>query len=114
MPRRIVSGYGFNAIYLLPVRHRAATRHCSNRDPVNIGSGREISIRNLTCLIADLTPLSAYILRLLASRRGSRGGVWTWRAREGEFGFRAKTEFVEGLRTTIDWYRQARWTGLAA
>jgi GDP-L-fucose synthase len=91
-----------------------ATKQYNKADPVNIGSGREITIRELTSLIADLTGFEGEISWDSSKPDGQPRRCLDVARAEGEFGFRAKTEFVEGLRTTIDWYRQARSTGLAA
>jgi GDP-L-fucose synthase len=91
-----------------------AAQQYNKADPVNIGSGREITIRELTSLIADLTEFKGEISWDSSKPDGQPRRCLNVARAEGEFGFRAKTEFVEGLRTTIDWYRQARCTGLAA
>jgi GDP-L-fucose synthase len=83
-----------------------ASEFYSQSDPVNIGSGKEISIRDLAALIARLTGFSGRFVWDTSKPNGQpRRGLDTSRA-EAEFGFRAKTDFEEGLRATIDWFRQ--------
>jgi GDP-L-fucose synthase len=85
-----------------------ATERYNDADPVNIGAGREISIRELAELIATLTGFSG---RLVFDRTKPDGQprrmLDVTRARDA-FGFRATTDFRDGLRRTIDWYRAAR------
>ncbi len=74
--------------------------------PVNIGSGSEISIRDLAGLIARLTGFNGRIVWDTSKPNGQpRRGLDTSRARE-LFGFTAGTSFEDGLRETIAWYRQ--------
>ena len=81
---------------------------CYNEsDPVNLGSGREISIRDLLSLIARLTGYQGRIRWDTEKPNGQpRRALSVERAYE-RFGFRATTDFEEGLRRTIDWYREA-------
>ena len=83
-----------------------AAEHYDGHAPVNLGSGREISIRDLVHLIARETGFTGDI-RLDASKPDGqpRRALDTRRAAEA-FGFRARTDFVEGLRRTIAWYRE--------
>ena len=77
-------------------------------EPVNIGSGREILIRELVPMIAELTGFRGKILWDSSKPDGQpRRCLDTSRAEQG-FGFRATTEFAEGLRKTVEWYRHAR------
>lgn len=72
--------------------------------PVNIGSSYEISIKDLTELIARLTGFEGRIVWDTSKPNGQpRRKLDTSRARE-LFGFEARTSFEEGLRKTIDWY----------
>ena len=84
-----------------------ATERYDRSEPVNIGAGFEISIRDLAQLIAkfsgfhgrlvfDPTQPDGQLRRRLDVSRAAR-----------EFGFTARTDFHEGLRQTIEWYRQA-------
>ncbi len=77
-------------------------------EPVNIGSGFEISIKELMHLISELTGFKGVIKWDTAKPNGQpRRCLDTSRA-EKEFGFRAKTGLAEGLEKTIDWYKQNR------
>jgi len=74
-------------------------------DPVNLGSGYEISIRDLAEMIARLTGFSGKLVWDASKPNGQpRRGLDVSRADE-YFGFRAQMPFEEGLRRTIDWYR---------
>lgn len=74
-------------------------------DPVNLGSGREISIRDLVELIAKLTGFRGKLVWDASQPDGQpRRMLDTSRAKQ-EFGFGARTSFEEGLRRTIEWYR---------
>ncbi len=85
-----------------------ATERYNKPDPVNLGAGREIKIRDLVTLIADLTGFKGEIVWDASKPDGQpRRGLDVSRA-EREFGFKATTDFVDGLRKTIDWYRAAR------
>ena len=76
-------------------------------DPVNLGSGTEISIRDLVETIARLTGYHGGIVWDASKPNGQpRRQLDVGRA-ERAFGFRAHTSFEEGLRRTIEWYRQA-------
>jgi len=73
-------------------------------DPVNIGAGREISIKALAEQIADLTGFKGQITWDKSKPNGQpRRCLDTSRARQ-RFGFSAKTDFSDGLKKTIDWY----------
>jgi len=75
---------------------------------VNIGTGYEISIKELVELIADLTGFHGHITWDKSKPNGQpRRCVDTRRALEG-FGFQAKTDFREGLRRTIQWTKDQR------
>jgi GDP-L-fucose synthase len=88
-----------------------ATEHYNETDPVNVGSGREISIRDLISLIARLSGFEGKIVWDTSKPNGQpRRGLDTSRA-EHRFGFKAKTPFEEGLRRTIAWYKEQRAAG---
>lgn len=85
----------------------AAERY-NKPEPVNVGSGMEITIKNLAELIAELCGFTGRIGWDSTKPDGQpRRCLDTSRA-EREFGFRAKTDFKEGLKRTIEWYRQHR------
>lgn len=73
-------------------------------DPVNLGSGREISIRDLVVLIAKIMDFNGEIRWDASKPDGQPRRMLDVSRAEREFGFRAKTEFSEGLKKTIDWY----------
>ncbi|MEJ2356417.1 MAG: NAD-dependent epimerase/dehydratase family protein, partial [candidate division WOR-3 bacterium] len=73
-------------------------------EPVNLGAGFEITIRDLVDLIVELTGFEGEIRWDTSKPDGQpRRMLDTSRAKE-KFGFQAKTEFKEGLRKTIDFY----------
>jgi GDP-L-fucose synthase len=75
-------------------------------DPVNLGAGFEITIRNLATLIADLTGFTGEIVWDTAKPDGQPRRCLAVSRAEQEFGFRAKVDFREGLERTIAWYRK--------
>jgi GDP-L-fucose synthase len=82
----------------------SAAENYNDSEPVNIGSGNEISIKNLALLIARLTGFEGQMVFDTSKPNGQpRRGLDVTRA-EKLFGFRAKTDFETGLRNTIDWY----------
>jgi GDP-L-fucose synthase len=84
-----------------------ATERYNKPDPVNIGAGSEISIRDLVHLIADLTGFKGNIMWDTSKPNGQpRRCLDTSRAQQ-EFGWRANTSLEEGLRRTIEWYRRS-------
>jgi len=86
----------------------AATERYNESDPVNLGVGEEISIRELVEAIAELTGFEGDIVWDTSKPDGQqRRCLDTTRARE-RFEWEASTEFVEGLRETIDWYESHR------
>jgi GDP-L-fucose synthase len=84
----------------------AAERY-DGADPVNLGSAREISIRDLAELIADVTGFQGTITWDTTKPNGQpRRSVDGSRARE-LFGFEASTPLREGIERTVAWYRSA-------
>jgi GDP-L-fucose synthase len=82
----------------------AAERY-DNPDPVNLGSGMEISIRDLAAKIAALTGFNGRIVWDASQPNGQpRRSLDVSRA-ERLFRFRARTSFDDGLRQTIAWYK---------
>jgi GDP-L-fucose synthase len=75
-------------------------------DPVNLGAGFEITIRDLATLIADLTGFTGEIVWDTTKPDGQPRRCLDVSRAEQEFGFRAKTGFEDGLRATIGWYRK--------
>ena len=72
---------------------------------MNLGSGYEISIKDLVETIARLTGFEGEIVWDTTKPNGQpRRRLDTHKAEE-YFGFRARTPFEEGLRRTIEWYR---------
>jgi len=83
----------------------AAERY-NGSEPVNLGAGMEISIKDLAQLISELTGFSGCIEWDTSKPNGQpRRALDTKRAKE-YFGFEAEMHFEEGLKRTIDWYRQ--------
>ena len=74
-------------------------------DPVNIGAGFEISIRDLVGLIMELTGFKGRVIWDETKPDGQpRRMLDTTRAYH-EFGFKARTDFRVGLAKTIEWYK---------
>jgi GDP-L-fucose synthase len=82
-----------------------ATERYDEADPVNLGSGREISIRELAARIAGLTGFSGRIVWDTSQPNGQPRRCLDVSRAEREFGFRASTALDAGLRKTIEWYR---------
>src|SRR2546429_6338842 len=85
-----------------------ATERYDEPAPVNLGSGFEISIKELVELIAELSDFKGRITWDTSKPNGQpRRCIDTTRAWEG-FGFRARTDFREGLVRTVEWSRTSR------
>jgi GDP-L-fucose synthase len=86
----------------------AATERYDRPEPVNVGAGFEISIRDLAELIAELMGFDGDLRWDTSKPNGQpRRCLDVSRAREA-FGFSAKTDFRTGLERTIRWFREAR------
>jgi len=81
-----------------------ATERYDGSDPVNLGSGMEISIRELAKTIAEMTGFKGRIVWDANQPNGQPRRRLDVSRAEKEFGFRAGTSFEIGLRNTIDWY----------
>jgi GDP-L-fucose synthase len=87
---------------------RMALASYDQREPVNLGSGAEISIRHLAEIIRKAVGFRGGIEWDTSRPNGQpRRRLDTSRASEA-FGFRAETTFEDGLRETIDWYMEHR------
>lgn len=83
-----------------------ATQHYNDSEPVNLGTGVEISIRDLAVLIAGLVGFHGRIASDSSKPNGQPRRCWNVSRAEKAFGFRARTELVDGLAETIAWYRE--------
>lgn len=85
-----------------------ATEHYDGAEPVNLGAQQEISILELTNLIVEETGFKGEVFWDHTKPDGQpRRALDTTRARE-LFGFQARTDFRQGLRQTIEWYRASQ------
>ena len=85
-----------------------ATEKYDKSDPINLGIGKEITIRELVGLIAELAGYKGKIIWDSSKPDGQpRRRLEISKARE-EFGFEAKTDLNEGLKRAINWYFQNR------
>ncbi|MCS7260517.1 MAG: GDP-L-fucose synthase [Anaerolineae bacterium] len=85
-----------------------ATERYNAPDPVNIGAGFEISIKELAELIAELTGFRGRIVWDTSKPNGQPRRCLDVSRAWHAFGFRARTEFREGLRRTVEWYVATR------
>ena len=77
-------------------------------EPVNLGAGFEISVRALVELVGRLMGFRGRVLWDHGKPDGQPRRCLDTTLAEERFGFRATTGFEEGLRATIDWYREQR------
>ncbi len=85
-----------------------AAAHYDSPEPVNIGSGFEISIRNLAELIAKEVGFEGKLKWDETKPNGQPRRQLDVSRAEREFGFRAHTSFADGLRETVAWYEAQR------
>jgi len=82
-----------------------ATQYYNDPEPVNLGTGSEISIRDLVELICQLMSFEGEIVWETDKPNGQpRRCLDTQRAKQA-FGFTAQMDFKQGLKNTIEWYR---------
>ena len=85
-----------------------AAEKYNGADPVNLGAGFETTIKDLVGLIAKLMAFEGDIVWDISKPDGQpRRMLDTSKARQ-EFGFKARTKFEDGLKSTIDWYLKNR------
>jgi len=83
----------------------AAERY-HDSEPVNLGAGMEISIKDLALMIAELSGFDGELIWDTSKPNGQpRRALDTQRAKD-YFGFEAEMDFKEGLKATIEWYRE--------
>jgi len=83
-----------------------AAEKYNKAEPVNLGTGKEITIKELVAMIAQLTNFDGEIVWNTSKPDGQpRRCLDTSRAKK-EFEFEAKTSFNDGLQKTIEWYRK--------
>jgi len=83
-----------------------ATEHYNGPEPVNIGAGFEITIKELAEKIVELTGFTGEIRWDNSKPDGQPRRRLDVSKAKKDFGFEAKTSFDEGLKATIDWYRK--------
>lgn len=88
-----------------------AAEHYNSSEPVNLGSGNEISIKDLAEMIAYLTGFEGELVWDTTKPNGQpRRALDVNRAKQ-LFGFHAETSLKEGLKRTIEWYQANKTKG---
>ena len=82
-----------------------ATETYNGSAPVNLGTGSQISIRELAELICELTGFNGELEWDASKPDGQPRRMLDTSRAKSEFGFEAKTNMRDGLKMTIDWYR---------
>ena len=82
-----------------------ATQRYDGSEPINLGAGREITIRELVTVIAEVTGFTGRINFDTSMPNGQPRRCLDVSRAEREFGFRAQTDFSAGLAATVDWYQ---------
>ncbi len=90
-----------------------ATEHYNGTDPVNLGAGREIRIKDLAEKIATLTGFTGEIRWDSSQPDGQPRRCLDVSKAKKYFGFEAQTSFDDGLRQVIDWYRPSPAVGMS-
>jgi len=86
----------------------AAAENYNGSEPVNIGSGQEISIKDLVEMVVRLTDFNGQLVWQTDKPNGQpRRGLDVSRAKE-YFGWSAQVPFEEGMRRTIEWFKENR------
>ncbi len=85
----------------------AAAEKYDGGEPVNLGSGEEIAIRDLAAFVARETGFSGAIRWDATKPNGQPRRRLDVSRAERLFGWRARTPFPDGLRTTVEWYRRS-------
>jgi GDP-L-fucose synthase len=88
-----------------------ATEKYNGSEPVNLGSGMEISIKDLVTRIARLTGFEGKLIWDTSKPNGQPRRRLNVERADLEFGFKAQVNFEEGLRRTIEWYQAQMHTG---
>ncbi|MEN9341796.1 MAG: hypothetical protein RIQ54_52 [Candidatus Parcubacteria bacterium] len=83
-----------------------ATIGYDTSEPVNIGSGSEISIKDLVILIKELSGYEGDVIWDTTKPDGQPRRILDVTRAKEKFGFEAKTNFTDGLRKTIEFYRE--------
>ena len=82
-----------------------ATERYNKKEPVNVGNGKEITIKELIKLITELVGFKGSIKRDTSKPDGQTRRCLDVSKAKKEFGFEAKTNLLEGLKKTIEWYK---------
>jgi GDP-L-fucose synthase len=83
-----------------------ATEKYNKIEPVNLGAGREIKIKDLAALIKKYTGFTGKIVWDKSKPDGQPRRMLDVSRAKKEFGFIAKTSFEKGLKETIEWYEE--------
>ena len=86
-----------------------AAEQYNGSDPVNLGSGQEITVNSLVSEICDMTEFNGSIEWDASNPDGQPRRCLDTSCAEREFGFRAQVNLREGLRRTIGWYQAHRY-----
>ena len=86
----------------------AAAELYDGAEPINLGRGEEIAIRDLARIVAGKTGYTGDIVWDATKPNGQPRRMLDVSRAEREFGFRARTSFEDGLANTIAWYESAR------
>ncbi|MEW5911255.1 MAG: GDP-L-fucose synthase [Thermodesulfobacteriota bacterium] len=85
-----------------------ASERYDKSDPVNLGADFEISIKDLAQMIARLSGFKGRIIWDPSKPDGQPRRRLDVSRAQAEFGFRARMDFEQGMKATIDWYKQQR------
>jgi GDP-L-fucose synthase len=84
-----------------------AAEKYNKSEPVNLGAGFEISIKDLVTLIAKYAGFTGKIVWDKTKPNGQPRRMLDVSRAEKEFGFKSKTDFKKGLKNTVDWYKSS-------
>jgi GDP-L-fucose synthase len=84
----------------------AAAEKYDKPDPVNIGAGKEITIKELVNIVVELSGFKGQIIWDTSKPDGQPRRCLDITRAKTEFGFEAKMDFAEGLEKTVEWYTQ--------
>jgi GDP-L-fucose synthase len=90
----------------------SATEKYNKPEPVNLGTGKEITINQLVTLVAQLSGFEGQIIWDKSRPDGQPRRCLDTSKAKREFDFEAKTDLISGLKKTIEWYQRANKTRL--